>query len=156
MLCISLFECSFFKSDVVLSCVVFVRGHLGFVDYADDEAVIIQRELVSFSTVASVLRFGVVVVVVVVKNFLVMVVDDAAHVRYATVAYFHIILVKDWVEMVVWWEVFLDQVEEGFSDVGLGIFAVLGVKAYDVSFTISFRGCGSVFLAVVKAFVEST
>ena len=68
--------------------------------------------MVSFSTVASVLRFGVVVVVVV-KNFLVMVVDDAAHVRYATVAYFHIILVKDWVEMVVWWEVFLDYVEEG-------------------------------------------
>ena len=53
--------------------------------------------MVSFSTVASVLRC----VVVVVKNFLVMVVNDAAHVRYATVAYFHIILVKDWVEMVV-------------------------------------------------------
>ena len=98
MLHTSLFECSFFLSDEVLSCVVFVRGHLGFVDYANDEAVVIQRELVSFSTVASVLRC---VVVVVVKNFLVMVVYDAAHVRYATVAYFHIILVKDWVEMLV-------------------------------------------------------
>ena len=147
MLCISLFECSFFQSDVVLSCVVFVRGHLGFVDYADDEAVVIQRELVSFSTVASVLRFGVIVVV---KNFLVMVVDDAAHVRYATVAYFHIILVKDRVEMVVWWEVFLDQVDEGFSDVGLGIFAVLGVKAYDVSFTISFVGAVVFFLQQLR------
>ena len=37
-----------------------------------------------------------------------MIVNDAAHVRYPIVAYFHIILVKDRVEMVVWCEVFLD------------------------------------------------
>ena len=30
-----------------------------------------------------------------------------------------------------------------------------GVKPDDVSTSIPFRGCGSVFLAVVKAFVES-
>ena len=31
-----------------------------------------------------------------------------------------------------------------------------GVNPDDVSFCITFRGCGYVFLAVVKAFVEST
>ena len=58
--------------------------------------------------------------------------------------------------LLLWLLMMLPMVEEGFSDVGLDIFAVLGVKANDVSFSISFRGCGSVFLAVVKAFVEST
>ena len=47
-----LFERSFFSSDVVLSCVVFVCGHAGFVDYAGVEAVIIKRALVFYSTVA--------------------------------------------------------------------------------------------------------
>ena len=41
------------------------------------------------------------------KCFL-MVVNDTAHVRHAAVAYFHVVLVKDRVEIVVWWEVFLD------------------------------------------------
>ena len=34
-------ECSFCYSDVVLSCVGFVCDHVGFVDYAGDEAVVI-------------------------------------------------------------------------------------------------------------------
>ena len=34
-------------------------------------------------------------VIVVNKDFLVVVVNDAAHVRHAVVAYFHIVLVKD-------------------------------------------------------------
>ena len=37
-----------------------------------------------------------------------MVLNDAAHVRHATVAYFHVVLVEDRVEIVIWWEVFLD------------------------------------------------
>ena len=39
-----------------------------------------------------------------------MVVDDAAHIRHAVVADFHVVLVKDGVQLVVWWEVtvFLD------------------------------------------------
>ena len=49
-----------------------------------------------FSTVAYVLRCGVVV-----KDFLVMDVNNAAHVRHAAVAYFHIFLVKEVVEIVV-------------------------------------------------------
>ena len=60
--------------------------------------------MVFFSTIASVLRCGVVVG----KDFLVVVVDDAAHVWHAAVAYFHVVLVKDGVEIVVWWELFLD------------------------------------------------
>ena len=60
--------------------------------------------MVYFSTVASVLRCGVVVD----KDFLVVVVDDAAHVRHAAVADFHVVLVKEGVQILVWWEVFLD------------------------------------------------
>ena len=41
------------------------------------------------------------------KCFL-MVVNDTAHVQHAAVAYFHVVLVKDKVEIVVWWEVLLD------------------------------------------------
>ena len=39
----------------------------------------------------------------------------------------------------VWWEVFLDRVEEGFGDVGLNLFAVWGwgVKPPVVSIYIS-------------------
>ena len=58
------------------------------------------------------------------KDFLVAVVDDAAHVRHAAVADFHVLLVKDGVQIVVWWEVFLDSVVEGFSNVGPDFFAV--------------------------------
>ena len=44
----------------------------------------------------------------IVKDFLVTDLNDAAHVRHATVAYFHFVLVENGVEIVVWWEVFLD------------------------------------------------
>ena len=44
-----------------------------------------------FSTVASVLRCGIVVG----KDFLVVIVDDAAHVRHAAVADFHVVLAED-------------------------------------------------------------
>ena len=45
-------------------------------------------------------------------------------VQHAAVADFHVVLVEDRVRIVVWWEVFLDYVEEAFSYVGLDIFAV--------------------------------
>ena len=35
-----------------------------------------------------------------------MVVDDAAHVLHAAVADLHVVLVKDGVQIVVWWEMF--------------------------------------------------
>ena len=136
MLRISLFECSFCQSDVVLSCVVFVCGHVGFVDYTGDEAVVVQRALVFFSTIASVLRCGVVVG----KDFLVVVVDDAAHVRHAAVADFHVVLDKDGVQILVQWEVFLDQIEEGFSYVDLDIFAVQGLNEMTFRFPFLFVG----------------
>ena len=41
MLRVSLFECSFCSPNVVLSCVVFICGHVGFEDYAGDEAVVV-------------------------------------------------------------------------------------------------------------------
>ena len=61
MLRVSLFECSLCWSDVVLSCVVFVCGHVSLVDYACDEAVVVEQALVFFSTVASVSQWNVVV-----------------------------------------------------------------------------------------------
>ena len=90
-----------------ISCFVFVCGHVSFVSYAGDEASVIQWALmlVFFSTVTSVLRCGVVVLN---KDSLVVVVNNAAHVRYAAVTHFHVVLVQDGVEIVVWWEVFLD------------------------------------------------
>ena len=101
----------FCQSDVVISCVVIVCGHISFVDYAGDGAFVIQCMgiVFFFSAVTFVLRCDVVVVN---EDFLVVVV----------------VLVKDGVEIVVWWEVFLDQVEEGFGDVGLYIFAVWGLN----------------------------
>ena len=155
MLRISLFECSFCQSDVVHSCVVIVCGHVSFVDYAGDKAFVIQWALIFglfFSSVTFVLRCDVVAVN---KDFLVVVVNNAAHVRHAAVTHFHVVLVKDGVEIVVWWDAFLDQVEKGFGDVGLYICAVWGAKPDDVSTYIPFCGCGCVFLAVVEAFVES-
>ena len=54
--------------------------------------------MVFFPTITSVLWCGVVVG----KDFLIVVVDDAAHVRHAVVADFHVVLVKDRVQIVVW------------------------------------------------------
>ena len=59
-----------------------------------------------FSAVTFVLRYDVVVVVN--KAFLVVFVNNAAYVRHAAVTHFHVVHVKDRVEIVVWWEVFLD------------------------------------------------
>ena len=72
-------------------------------------------------------------------------VNDAAHVRHAAVAYFRVVLVKDDEEIVVWCEVFLDEVVEGFGDVGLYTFA-----------STRGRSCGYIFLAVVKGFVKAS
>ena len=58
---ISLFECSLCWSDVVLSCVVFVCGHASLVDYACDEAVVVERALVFFFYSCTVLQWNVVV-----------------------------------------------------------------------------------------------
>ena len=38
-----------------------------------------------------------------------------AHVGHAAAAYFHVVIVKDGAEIVVWWEVFLDDVEENLT-----------------------------------------
>ena len=46
-------------------------------------------------------------VVLLLRIFLLWFLNDAAHVRHATVANFHVVLVEDGVEIVVWWEVFL-------------------------------------------------
>ena len=54
--------------------------------------------MVFFSTVASVLRCSIVVG----KDFLVVVVDDAAHVQHAAVADFPTVLVKGGLQIVVW------------------------------------------------------
>ena len=74
------------------------------------------------------------------KDFLVAVVDDAAHVRHAAVADFHVLLVKDGVQIVVWWEVFLDSVVEGLSNVGPDFFCSMGVNQMMFHFLFLFVG----------------
>ena len=39
-------------------------------------------------------------------NFLVVVVNNAAHVRHAAVGHFHVVLVKDGVDIMALWEMF--------------------------------------------------
>ena len=58
-----------------------------------------------FSAVTFVLRCDVVAVN---KDLLVVVANNAAHVRHAAVTHFHVVLVKEGVEIVVWWDAFLD------------------------------------------------
>ena len=74
-----------------------VCGHVSFVDYAGDKAFVIQWAFIFFSAVTFVLRCDVVVVN---KNFLVVVVNNAAHVRHTAVTHFHVVLVKEGVEIV--------------------------------------------------------
>ena len=96
--------------------------------------------MVFFSTVASVLRCGVVVV-----TLFVLVVDYVAHVRHATVQltftlFFPVLKTR--------WSLWFDR--KCFLILATLVWTV---RRDDVSF--SFRGCGCIFVAVVKAFVES-
>ena len=52
-----------------------------------------------------------VVVVLLTRIFLLW----TAHVGHVAVAYFHVVIVKDGAEIVVWWEVILDDVEENLA-----------------------------------------
>ena len=97
--------------------------------------------MVFFSSVASVLQSSVVVG----KDFLVVVVDDAAHVHHAAVADFHIVLVKDGVI----------RLRKVLATLVWTFLLYGGVKPDDALFSISFRGCGCVFLVVVKVYAES-
>ena len=72
--------------------------------------------MVFFSTVASVLRCGGGVN----KDFLLW----TAHVGHAAVAYFHVVILKDGAEIVVWWEVLLDDVEENLATLVFKFFSV--------------------------------
>ena len=71
--------------------------------------------MVFFSTVASVLRCGGVAVT---RIFLLW----TAHVGHAAAAYFHVVIVKHGAEIVVWWAVFLDDVEENLATLGCTLF----------------------------------
>ena len=74
---------------------MFIRKYLFSWRYFEINSLLIRPLL------SSVLPCGVFFV----KDFLVMAVNDAAHVRHVAVAYSHVILVKDGVEIVVWWKV---------------------------------------------------
>ena len=94
-----------------------------------------------FFSFFSVLRCGVVVG----KDFLVVVVNDATHVWHAAVADFHIVLVKDGVI----------RLRKVLATLVWTFLLYGGVKPDDALFSISFRGCGCVFLVVVKVYAES-
>ena len=74
-----------------------------------------------------------------------MVVDDAAHVRHAAVADFHIVLVKDGVI----------RLRKVLATLVWTFLLYGGVKPDDALFSISFREYGCVFLVVVKIYAES-
>ncbi len=64
---------------------------------------------------------------------------DGFHVVCTAVTYFCVIFVEDFVEFVVLVKVLVDELEEGFADVGLYVLTVGWVIPYDVSLSVSAR-----------------
>ena len=65
--------------------------YVAYIDYAGNKAFVIQWAFFFFSAVTFVLRCNVVVVN---NDFLVVVVNNAAHVQHTAVTHFHVVLVK--------------------------------------------------------------
>ena len=59
--------------------------------------------------------------------------DDACHVRYAAVAQFQGVRIKYFVQRVVSWEAFFNDLQEFMSYVGRSVSAVGWVEPYDMS-----------------------
>ena len=83
-----------------------------------------------------------------VQNFLVMLYDNTGHIFHAAVANFDCVSVENLVEFVFLGEVFIDELEETFCNIGLDIFAVWRVEPYYLSFPISFPRRALSFICV--------
>ena len=54
------------------------------------------------------------------------------NIGHATVAYFYVVLVEDFVKFMLSWKVLLDEVQENSSDVGEGVVVERRVEPDDV------------------------
>ena len=63
--------------------------------------------------------------------------EDVCHIGGAAVAEFDDILVADFMQPVWWREVFPQEVEEGFPDVGGNPVIIWGIEPYNFSFSLS-------------------
>lgn len=70
------------------------------------------------------------------QELFVVSVDDRFYVGHTTVAYFNVVLVKYFMELMLSREVSLYQVEKESSDVGGDVVVVRGVEPDDVSFAV--------------------
>ena len=86
-----------------------------------------------------------------------MVVDDAAHVRHAAVTDFHVVLIKDGCRLWFGGKFFLIRLRKVLATLVWKFFLLGGLNQMVFRFFFFFlRGCGCVFLVVVKVCVEST
>ena len=60
------------------------------------------------------------------------------HVFHAAVTYFHRVSIKDLAQHVFWGKVFVEEVQESFSDIGFHCLAVWGVEPYGIPVSIPF------------------
>ena len=63
--------------------------------------------------------------------------NDGSHVVCAAVTYFDVISVEKFMEFMIFVEVLVDELEEGFADVGFYVFTVGRVVPDDVSLSVS-------------------
>ena len=75
-------------------------------------------------------------------------VDDRTDVFCAGVAYFDVVFVKDWVELVGFCKVFVDEFEEGFAHICCDIFVVWRVEPDNFSFS------GATVFGIIGGFIE--
>ena len=108
-------------------------------------AVVIKRSFDFLSTAQ------VVLLLLLINIFLLwlLLIIDVAHARQAAVACFY---VEDGMEIAFMWEMLLDKVEEGFSDVDLFIFAVWGEGVIHMMFVLLILTVGTVIVVVVVFF----
>ena len=69
-----------------------------------------------------------------------MLYDNTGHIFHAAVAHFDFVSVENLVEFVVFWEVFIDESDEHFCNVGLDIFLYGGLNHIIFFFLFLFRG----------------
>ena len=94
-------------------------------------------------------------VVVVNKDFLVVVVNNAAHVRHAAVTHFHVVLVKTGLRLWFGGKCFFIRLRKVLATLVCTFLLYGGLNQMMFLLLFRFAGaCGCVFLAVVKAFVE--
>ena len=97
----SLLECSFSESDVVLDFSILISRNTSFVNEAG--RFVFEGTFIFISAFTSLFC----IFEVVANNLSIMSLDNAGHIFHAAVAYFHSIFVVDLVEFVIFREMFI-------------------------------------------------